>query len=143
MKNKKTKLVVCIAVIALAAVGAYLVYYYTRPAVPVGATAQPQAVGQKPVPDELKTASELAADSAPIDGDANTEKQINGTITDVSTSVIIIKDEKTNEDLHFMRETATVTGRLTADSAVELYYTGTISGSDTTNAYVTRIIVMP
>ena len=85
-------------------------------------------------------ASSFASSSAAEPGaDPEGTQCVRGTITDVTTSQITIVNES-GQRLSFFRETADVTGRLVEEATVDIYYTGAISGTDTSAAYVTKIV---
>lgn len=82
-----------------------------------------------------------AAPEAPVQGiDAKDGEQVvRGVIVDATTSSITIQTADGTQ-LSFMRETADVTGRLVEEAEAEVYYVGAISGTDTSAAFVTKII---
>ena len=67
------------------------------------------------------------------------EQMVRGVIVDATTSSITIQTADGTQ-LSFRRETADVTGRIVEEAEVEVYYVGSITGKDTSAAYVTKII---
>ncbi len=67
------------------------------------------------------------------------EQMVRGVIVDATTSSVTIQTAEGTQ-LSFMRETADVTGRLVMEAEAEVYYVGSISGSDTSAAFVTKIV---
>lgn len=129
---------------------------------PVGTPAQAPVVDQRPVP---SASSALSAVNAPADDasgaqeDASSvpdappegaapaqafdakdgEQMVRGVIVDATTSSITIQTADGTR-LSFVRETADVTGRIVEEAEAEVYYVGSISGTDTSAAFVTKII---
>ena len=119
---------------------------------PAGDAAQSDAAsvpgpGADPVPDP---GAASAAPAAPAEGagapetaqgiDAKDGEQVvRGVIVDASTSSVTIQTADGTR-LSFMRETADVTGRIVEEAEVEIYYVGSITGTDTSAAFVTKII---
>lgn len=67
------------------------------------------------------------------------EQMVRGVILYATTSSVTIQTADGTK-LSFLRETADVTGRLVEEAEIEVYYVGSISGTDTSAAFVTRII---
>lgn len=67
------------------------------------------------------------------------EQMVRGVIVDATTSSVTIQTAGGTQ-LSFMRETADVTGRIVEEAEAEIYYVGSINGTDTSAAFVTRII---
>lgn len=67
------------------------------------------------------------------------EQMVRGVILYATTSSVTIQTDDGTR-LSFLRETADVTGRLVEEAEIEVYYIGSISGTDTSAAFVTRII---
>ena len=120
----------------------YRHYLESLPGSPVGATAQPQPVNQRPVPSALLE-KDANSTSKTVQGKENEESVLTGVVADVSTEKVYVKDEASGEILSFARGTAEVTGRLVVDVKIEVHYTGTIVGNDASNAYVTKLFVFP
>lgn len=131
---------------------------------PVGTPAQAPVVDQRPVPaaSSVPAAASVPADPAAsnVQGDASSvpdapseggdapaqafdakdgEQMVRGVIVDATTSSITIQTADGTR-LSFMRETADVTGRIVEEAEAEVYYVGSISGADTSAAFVTKII---
>lgn len=157
--------VAAVAVLIAAGILIWKVLSYQEP-VPIGTPNQTPVVDQKPVsssetsasssagaqpgssssPDESRSesASSAASSSAGVpvassSSDASGEQCLRGTITDTSTSQITVVDES-GRTLSFWRETAEVTGRLVEEATVDIYYIGSLNGTDTSACYVTRIV---
>ena len=67
------------------------------------------------------------------------EQMVRGVILYATTSSVTIQTAD-GTTLSFLRETADVTGRIVEEAEIEVYYVGSISGTDTSAAFVTRII---
>lgn len=135
---------------------------------PVGTPRQSPTVDQRPVPAASSVPPAASASSAPAQpqsGSASAslpaeassaavpvpeepvqgidakdgEQMVRGVIVDATTSSMTIRLADGTQ-LSFMRETADVTGRLVEEAEAEVYYVGTISGTDTSAAFVTKII---
>lgn len=89
--------------------------------------------------DSVTTSSEAGTDSTAVD--ATVEQMVTGTITDAAMNTIVIKTAD-GVALTFSTESAdkTEASGLLIDSTVIIYYTGTITGEDTTKAVVTRLV---
>ena len=78
---------------------------------------------------------EQSGDPMPAD-----ESMVEGTIVDAAMNSIVIRTED-GKELSFSTEDAdkTACNGLLVDSQVRIYYTGSIDGTDTSNAAVTRM----
>ena len=92
-------------------------------------------------PDSQAAPSEDAGPAEPAQAfDAKDgEQMVRGVIVDATTSSVTIQTADGTQ-LSFMRETADVTGRIGEEAEAEVYYVGSISGTDTSAAFVTKII---
>ena len=110
--------------------------------VPAANPAAPAAQdGASSVPDPQAASSEGAGQAEPAQAfDAKDGEQVvRGVIVDATTGSITIRTAGGTQ-LSFMRETADVTGRIVEEAEVEVYYVGSITGTDTSAAFVTKII---
>lgn len=80
-----------------------------------------------------------AAESTPVFDAKDGEQMVRGVIVDATTSTVTIQTADGTR-LSFMRETADVTGRIVEEAEAEVYYVGSISGTDTSAVFVTKII---
>ena len=67
------------------------------------------------------------------------EQVVRGVILYATTGSVTIQTADGTK-LSFLRETADVTGNLVEEAEIEVYYVGSISGTDTSAAFVTKII---
>lgn len=98
-----------------------------------GAVSSSVPAGSQPA------APENAGQPAPAIDAKDGEQVVRGVIVDATTSSVTIQTADGTQ-LSFMRETADVTGRLVIDAEAEVYYVGSISGTDTSAAFVTKIV---
>lgn len=126
---------------------------------PVGTPTQAPVVDQRPVP-PASSVPAAANVSSEVQGDASSlpdsqlpedprpaqafdakdgEQMVRGVIVDATTSSVTIQTADGTR-LSFMRETADVTGRIVEEAEAEVYYIGSISGTDTSAAFVTKIV---
>lgn len=118
---------------------------------PAGTDALPGAAAPgSGVQDGAASAPNADADAAPPEGagqpetaqgvDAKDGEQVvRGVILYATTSSVTIQTADGTQ-LSFLRETADVTGRLVEEAEVEVYYIGSISGTDTSAVFVTKIV---
>ena len=92
-------------------------------------------------PDAGATPSEGAAQPELAQGiDAKDGEQVvRGVILYATTGSVTIQTADGTK-LSFLRETADVTGNLVEEAEIEVYYVGSISGTDTSAAFVTKIV---
>lgn len=104
------------------------------------AASAPAQDGASSVPaGSQPSAPENAGQPAPAIDAKDGEQVVRGVIVDATTSSVTIQTADGTQ-LSFMRETADVTGRLVIDAEAEVYYVGSISGTDTSAAFVTKIV---
>lgn len=104
------------------------------------AASAPAQDGASSVPAGSQPAApENAGQPAPAIDAKDGEQVVRGVIVDATTSSVTIQTADGTQ-LSFMRETADVTGRLVIDAEAEVYYVGSISGTDTSAAFVTKIV---
>lgn len=134
---------------------------------PVGTPVGTPAADQRPAPSaaSVPAPTDISASSSDIQNDASSvpdtdsmssegagqpettqdidakdgEQMVRGVILYATTSSVTIQTADGTK-LSFLRETADVTGRLVEEAEIEVYYVGSISGTDTSAAFVTRII---
>lgn len=136
---------------------------------PVGTPTQAPVVDQRPVPAAASEPAAASIPPAPADADAqgeassvpdapaassgrpgqpepaqafdakDGEQMVRGVIVDATTSTVTVQTADGTR-LSFMRETADVTGRIVEEAEAEIYYIGSITGTDTSAAFVTKII---
>ena len=108
------------------------------PAAGSGASSAAQGGG---TPSSSQPSAPSAVPETPVPGiDAKDGEQVvRGVIVDATTSSVTIQTAEGTQ-LSFMRETADVTGRLVEEAEAEIYYVGAINGTDTSAAFVTKII---
>ena len=104
------------------------------------AASAPAQDGASSVPAGSQPAApENAGQPAPAIDAKDGEQVVRGVIVDATTSSVTIQTADGTQ-LSFVRETADVTGRLVIDAEAEVYYVGSISGTDTSAAFVTKIV---
>lgn len=69
----------------------------------------------------------------------NGEQVVRGVVLYATTGSVTIQTADGTK-LSFLRETADVTGNLVEEAEIEVYYVGSISGTDTSATFVTKII---
>lgn len=163
MKEKTMKIIIAILLVLLLCVSAFWISDKIRIAreakwEPVGTPDSRPVADQRPVSTASPTTSAASwssgsdgekeepssATSAPPFSSANEfGGSVRGKVVDASTSSLVLKEETTGKTLYFMRETAEIVGNLVVDAEAEVFYTGTLDQTDTSQVYVTKIVIYP
>lgn len=111
----------------------------SRTSAPSSSSSDAAGTEQSSSAAESESASSAVSSSQPEAAETvGSEQVLRGVIADATTSQItVIADGNT---ISFWRETAEVTGRLVEGATVDIFYTGTLEGTDASQAYVTRIV---
>ena len=155
-KKKIVSAIIIVIIVLIALFSGYRLIEYMRiqNSPPVGTTIEPPKMDHKPAPSTAPDKSE-EDNSKKLDGDKNEEtnivnsddpnreRSLRGRVIDLSSSTMIFKDDETGNELNFDYIGVEISGEFVSDVKAEIFYTGIIEGTDTTDAYLTKIATFP